>query len=248
MIQGKLDPSKYAPTLMNVQRIDEMRGVSVDGDTIRIGALTTITELKSDAIIAEHLPVVADMADKFASDQIRNASSIGGNICNASPAGDGILPLMMYGAEIVLASAEGSRSVALDDFFTGPGKTTKADNELLVAVEIAKPAAGFKAGFEKFGPRPALEIAMSSVALGGVVGDGTISNVRVAFGAVGPTPMRGRKTEAALEGKKLDDETIKAAGDVASEEVTPITDVRASEWYRRHLIRVMTEEILTNVR
>ena len=147
MLQTGSGAIAYAKTLMNVRRIAEMQGVSIDGDTIRIGALTTITELKSDAIIAEHLPVVAEMADKFASDQIRNASTIGGNICNASPAGDGIVPLMMYGADVVLASAKGNRNVALSEFFTGPGKTVKADNELLVAIEIAKPAAGFKGGF-----------------------------------------------------------------------------------------------------
>jgi xanthine dehydrogenase FAD-binding subunit len=248
MIQGKADKSKYEPTLMNVRHIAEMRDVSVEGDALQIGALTTITDLLTDKIIAEHLPVLADMADKFASNQIRNAGTVGGNICNASPAGDSLVPLLMYEAEAVLVSIEGRRKVPLAKFFTGPGKTILQNNELLTSVEIAIPPDGFVGGFGKFGPRPALEIAMASVSLGGVVKNGTISNVRVAFGAVAPTPIRGPKTEAALEGSALDDETIRAAAEIARSEVRPISDVRATDWYRKHLISVMTEEILNNVR
>tara|TARA_B100000315_G_scaffold260545_1_gene322760 strand:- start:4230 stop:5078 length:849 start_codon:yes stop_codon:yes gene_type:complete len=247
MLQTGSGQKTYAPTLINIQKITEMRGISKDGDTIRIGALTTITDLLTDAIIAEHLPVLATMADKFASDQIRNASSIGGNICNASPAGDSIVPMLMYKAEVVLVASTGTRKVPLNEFFTGPGKSVIQENELLIGVDIAVPPAGFKGGFGKFGPRPALEIAMASVSVGGVVKDGVISDVRVAFGAVAPTPIRSAETEVALEGKKLDEETISAAGEVASSSVNPITDVRASDWYRRHLIRVMTEEILNDV-
>ena len=251
MLQAGAGQKTYAPTLINIQKITEMRGVSKDGDTIHIGALTTITDLLTDDIIAEHLPVMADMADKFASDQIRNAGTVGGNICNASPAGDGIVPLLMYQAEVVLASKPNgsteTRNVPLNEFFTAPGKSVIQENELLIGVDIAVPPAGFVGGFGKFGPRPALEIAMAAVSVGGVVKYGVISDVRVAFGAVAPTPIRSAETEAALEGKKLDEATISAAGEIASASVNPITDVRASDWYRRHLIRVMTEEILNDV-
>jgi len=251
MLQAGSGQKEYAPTLINIQKISEMRGVSQDGDTIRIGALTTITDLLTDEIIAEHLPVMADMADKFASDQIRNAGTVGGNICNASPAGDGIVPLLMYKAEVVLASKPNgsteTRKVPLNEFFTGPGKSVIQENELLIGVDIPVPPAGFVGGFGKFGPRPALEIAMAAVGLGGVVKDGVITDVRVAFGAVAPTPIRSAETEAALEGKKLDEETISAAGEIASSSISPISDIRASDWYRRHLIRVMTEEILNDV-
>jgi xanthine dehydrogenase FAD-binding subunit len=248
MIQGKADKSKYEPTLMNVRHIAEMRDVSIEGDALQIGALTTITDLLTDEIITKHLPVLADMADKFASNQIRNAGTVGGNICNASPAGDSLVPLLMYEAEAVLVSSKGRRKVPLAEFFTRPGKTVLQKNELLTSVEIAIPPDGFVGGFGKFGPRPALEIAMASVSLGGVVKNGTISNVRVAFGAVASTPIRGLETEGALEGKALDDETIRAAAEIARSEVRPISDVRATDWYRRHLIGVMTEEILNNVR
>jgi len=247
MLQAGSGQKTYAPTLINIQKITEMRGVSKDGDTIRIGALTTITDLLTDEIISEHLPVMADMADKFASDQIRNAGTVGGNICNASPAGDSLIPLLMYQAEAVLVTSSGTRNVPLNEFFTGPGSSVIQENELLIGVDVPVPPAGFQGGFGKFGPRPALEIAMAAVSIGGVVKDGIISDVRVAFGAVAPTPIRSAETEAALEGKKLDQETISAAGEIAASSVNPITDVRPSDWYRRHLIRVMTEEILNDV-
>ena len=247
MLQTGSGQKAYAPTLLNIQKITKMRGVSQDGNTIRIGALTTITDLLTDPIIAEHLPVLATMADKFASDQIRNAGTVGGNVCNASPAGDSLVPLLMYKAEAVLVATNVSRKVPLAEFFTGPGETIRQENELLVGVDIPVPPAGFRGGFGKFGPRPALEIAMASVSVGGVVKDGAISDVRVAFGAVAPTPIRSAETEAALEDKKLNKKTISAAGEIASSSVNPITDVRATDWYRRHLIRVMTEEILNNV-
>ena len=251
MLQCNSGQLSYAPTLMNVQRISEIRGVSINEGTISIGALTTITDLLTDITIAQHLPVLVDMADKFGSDQIRNASTIGGNICNASPAGDSLVPLLMYNAEAVLVSktrgTSKTRKVQLGKFFTGPGKTVRSENELLIGVDIPIPPVGFRGGFRKFGPRPALEIAMAEVSLGGVLKDTVISDVRVAFGAVAPKPIRGDQTEAALEGKILDEKTISAAGETASNEVAPISDVRASDWYRRHLIRVLTEEILADV-
>ena len=251
MLQGQNGAVTYQPTLMNINRVDGLRGVSVNSGTIHIGALTTITDLLEDSIIAEKLPVLAAMANKFASNQIRNAATVGGNVINASPAGDSIVPLLVLNAEAVLSSTPNgsveTRTVPLQEFFTGPGKTIKQANELLVAIDVPVPISGFVAGFRKFGSRPALEISMAAGAIGGVVENGALTDVRVAFGAVGPTPMRARQTEAAIEGKSLNEETIKAAGAIAKKEVTPITDVRASEWYRRHLVGVMTEEILEDV-
>ncbi len=251
MLQAENGQVTYQPTLMNINRVDGLRGVTLDGDTVRIGALTTITDLLEDNIIADKLPVLATMADKFASNQIRNAGTVGGNVCNASPAGDSIVPLLILNAAAVLSSKPNgsveTRSVPLQNFFTGPGKTNMNSNELLVAIDVPVPPAGFAAGFSKFGPRPALEISMASAAIGGVVDGGKLTGVRVAYGAVGPTPMRAPETEAALEGKELNADNIAAAAEVAGNEVTPIDDVRATEWYRRHLVRVMTQEILENV-
>ena len=189
-------------------------------------------------------------ADHFASDQIRNAATIGGNICNASPAGDTIVPLLLLDAEVELACWQGSvslRKVALSDFFTGPGATVKASNELLTAVSFAQPAAGSVARFTKSGPRPALEISTVSAGISGVWANGALSGVRVALGAVAPTPLRARATEAFLEGKPLDDETVAGAAETALSDCAPIDDVRASAWYRNHLVQVYIERMLQDV-
>lgn len=250
-LQTETGQRPYGRTLMNIRRIEGMSGVTVIDGRMRIGALTTVTEILEDDLIRTSVPVLAQTADCFASDQIRNAASIGGNICNASPAGDMIIPLMVLDASVELASWKGgdvaTRLMPLDGFFTGPGKTAMEDRELLTAIVFDMPDPSFTAYFKKSGPRPALEIAAVSLAVGGVLKDNCISNVRAAMGAVGPTPLRARKLEARLEGKSLDAATIKEAADLASEDARPIDDIRASIWYRNHLIRVYTEELLSRV-
>jgi len=242
---------EYAGTLMNIQRIEGLAGIDLGGGKFRIGALTTVTEIRNDPLLNEFAPVLVEAADHFASDQIRNAASLGGNICNASPAGDMIIPLLVLDGAVELASwrdnAMQTRLVPLNEFFTGPGKTVKRDNELLTAIIFGQPATTFIARFRKSGPRPALEIATVSVGIGGDLEAGVFSNVRVAMGAVAPTPLRARRVEAALEGKHLDADSIQAAVTGAGEDATPIDDVRASAWYRDHLVRVFTEEVLNDV-
>jgi xanthine dehydrogenase FAD-binding subunit len=242
---------QYAPTLMNIRRIDGLCGVEVSKGKIRIGALTTVSEIRKNSILNECAPVLVETANRFASDQIRNAASLGGNICNASPAGDMIIPLLVLDAGVELASWQDgtvqTRLVPLDEFFTAPGKTVKQTNELLTAVLFDPPAATFVARFRKSGPRPALEIATVSIGIGGRLENGLFKNVRVAMGAVAPTPLRARRVEATLEGKPLDAAGIRAAITSAGEDATPIDDVRASAWYRDQLVRVFTQEVLNDV-
>jgi len=249
--QMQAGQGEYASTLMNIRHIDGLSEITLTGDTCRIGALATVTDIKTSKLLNELAPVLVAAADQFASDQIRNAASIGGNICNASPAGDMIIPLLLLDAAVELAGwqdgAVQTRLISLDDFFTAPGKTVKQDNELLTAVVFTKPAPGFVARFRKPGPRPALEIATVSIGVSGVLEDSVLSDVRAAMGAVAPTPIRARRVESALEGLPLNAGNIKAAAASAGEDATPIDDVRASAWYRDHLIRVLTEEVLNDV-
>jgi CO/xanthine dehydrogenase FAD-binding subunit len=214
--------------------------------------VTTISEIRRNPALAEIAPVLVEAAEHFASDQIRNAASVGGNLCNASPAGDMSPPLLVLGASVELAcwrnGAMQTRLIALDRFFVSPGKTAKLPDELLTAVVFDRPAADFVARFRKSGPRPALEISTVSVAIGARAAGGRLSDVRVAMGSVAPTPLRARHVEAALEGKPLDAATIAAAVAATAEDAKPIDDVRASAWYRGHLVRVFVEEVLNEVR
>lgn len=237
--------------LVNIRRIEEMRGIVMQGDTFRIGALTTVSEILESEVLAADAPVLTEAADKFASPQIRNAATLGGNLCNASPAGDMCIPLLVLDARVELTrwvdGAVLTRQVPLSEFFTGPGSTVMQDAELLTAVEFDKPGEGFSACFFKSGPRPALEISIVSLGLGAVVEGRALKDVRVALGAVAPTPLRALKTEALLEGRQLNDDLLNEAVEAICQEVSPINDVRASAWYRKHLAGVYIRRALSHV-
>lgn len=252
MPQVKAGKLKLQPTLMNIRRIPELQGITQAGNVVRIGALTTMTEMLNSALVRERFNALWQACDHFASDQLRNAATIGGNIGNASPAGDTLVPLLALDATVVLAGkpngALANRSMPLKDFFVAPGRTKRAASELVAAVELPSPPAGFISEFFKFGTRPALDISMISIGLGAVRDGKTLRNVRVAFGAVAPTPIRAPHTEAALEGKPLEATVIEAAVAAAAGEIHPISDVRGTDWYRRELVQNMLQRMLTHVR
>ncbi len=249
--QSQAGRIKFRETLMNIRHVPQLSGITLEGNEIRIGALATITEIMEHPLVREHLPVLIEACDHFASDQIRNAGTIGGNICNASPAGDTLIPLLVLDACVELASMPEAtlyqHCMPIATFFTGPGKTRKSLCELVTGVRIPVPTAGHMSRFYKHGTRPALDISTISIGVAGTLHDGVLSNVRVAFGAVAPTPLRASQTEKALEGRRLDAATIEAAAIAARDEVNPIDDVRATAWYRKEMIHNMTKRILDNV-
>ena len=234
--------------LVNIMRVPELKGIEVKSGRIRLGALITMTQVLEHAELAKKAPVLRIAADKFASVQIRNAATVGGNIANASPAADFVIPLLCLDAEVALASLKkgkvATRTVPINDIFTGPGKTVIAPEELITGVEFAAPGKGFHAGFAKTGPRPALEIALVSLGFAAYVDKRGLRGVRLALGAVAPTPLRARKTEAVLEGKTIDDGLIESAVDALDKEIAPIDDHRGSAWYRRRLAcAYLTQEL-----
>ncbi len=251
MPQSQAGMRLFEPRLINLRKITGLRGVTDRDGNVRIGALATVTDVLRNELLQDAAPILPAAADQFASDQVRNSATIGGNICNASPAGDMIIPFLLLDAEVELAcwrdDALSTRRVPLCEFFAGPGQTTIDPDELLTAVVFAVPDARFVARFEKFGMRPALDIAVVSVGIGGVLDGGALTGARVAFGAVAPTPLRGRRTEAVIEGRAGDEAMIAEAVAQAAQEISPISDVRASAWYREELIRVLTGRVLRHV-
>jgi len=237
--------------LLNIQRVEELHRIERVEGGVRIGALCTITELMRDPLVRKHYGSLVEACDHFASDQLRNAATIGGNVCNASPAGDTLVPLLVHDAIAELASKPDgrveTRLTPLAEFFVGPGKTARAPNELLCALRLPLPPSGFVARFFKFGTRPALDISAIAVGIGGMRDGRTLSRARVAYGAVAPVPMRAPRTEEALEGALLDDATIARIAGVARDEVRPIDDVRATAWYRRELVFNITKRMLDDV-
>ncbi len=250
MPQLQSGKARFGAGLMNVRRVEGLRGITRTTSGFRIGALTTITELRDSAEIRSTLPALWQASDHFASDQIRNAATLGGNICNASPAGDTLTPLLALDARVVLAGKpNGSvcrRTLPLAEFLVGPGRTARQPAELLEAVEIPAPPAGFVSAFFKFGVRPALDISVISIGFGAVQSGRSLTGVRVAFGAVAPTAIRAPAIEAMLEGRTLDADTIAGAAAAAVEEIHPIGDVRASAWYRRELVSNMLRRMLNH--
>lgn len=250
VLQRRATPSSWQPVLVSVRQIDALYGVREDEGWLWLGPLTTVSELLLDPLVAHHAPVLRRAADCFASSQIRNAATLGGNLCNASPAGDLLVPLILLDAQVELCcSDEGVtrvRSLPVEQFLIGPGRTSRQPNELLTAVRVPFVQDTRVFAFEKFGTRPALDIATVSVGLSAVRTGDRLTQVRVALGAVAPTALRAREVEAVLENRKLDDETIASAVVAAMEEINPIDDVRASSWYRKELIHNLLMRVLRN--
>jgi len=237
MPQSESGKTPLRKTLVNIRRIPELTGIALAKNEVRIGALTTISEMMTHDLVRKHFPILVEAGDHFASEQIRNAGTLGGNVCNASPAGDTLVPLLALDAVVELAAKPNG----------GPGKTRRQSGELLVAVRIPVPPADHVQRFFKFGTRPALDISAIAIGLAAVKAKGVLSHVRLAYGAVAPVPMRGSRTEAALEGKTLTPEVIEQAAQAAHDEVKPISDVRASDWYRRELMHNIVKRMLTDV-
>ncbi len=225
--------------LVDISHLRELKGIEIAGDTVTIGSLTTISELLQSAVIAKEAGVLWQACRCFADPLVRNRATIGGNIANASPAADGVVPLLALEATVnVESKARGKRAIPLDEFFTGPGKSVLEPGELITSVSFAKTSA-MKSAFIKFGLRKAMAISLASIGMVvGFNGD-TIARVSIALGALAPTPVRARETEKYLAGKKIDDEIIARASELIKTEVNPISDVRASRDYRQHLTGVL---------
>ncbi len=231
--------------LVNLGRVAGLRGITRKNGEFRLGAMVTMSEILESPLLAENVRLLSAVADRFASVQIRNVATLGGNIVNASPAADMVLPLIALGGELEICSkGNPCRREPLDGFFISPGKTRLAANELISAVYIKSPQRDFHGVFCKSGPRPALEISVVAMCLTGTLNDNILTDTRLVFGAVGPTPMRCRNTESLINGAELCDELITRAQDAMAGEIAPIDDFRASSWYRTRMAQTYLEQEL----
>jgi xanthine dehydrogenase FAD-binding subunit len=252
MPQSRAGRVRAAGTLLNIRRIQGLDAITRDAEALLLGSLATIAQLQVHALVREHAPILCEAADHFASQQIRNSATLGGNLCNASPAGDMLPALLALDAQLELASLRKDGSVAtrrvpIDGFFTGPGRTQRQPNELLTAVRVPLAASGQLSRFYKAGTRPALDISTIAIAFAAQRDSaGRLHGVRMALGAVAPTPLRARRAEALLEGRALDAALAEAAARAAADEAQPIDDVRASAWYRKELLHNVTLRMLTD--
>jgi CO/xanthine dehydrogenase FAD-binding subunit len=232
--------------LLDICKNKELDYIRENNGTIRIGALTSQQTLLESSLIQKYANPLYIATTVFASPQIRNKASIGGNVVNSSPAADTLPALFVLNAKLKLTSESGEREIPINQFFTGPGKNVMREDELLTEVTIEKMKPNEKSGFIKLGQRGAMAIALVGI---GVIwsvdkGTGKVKECRISYGAVAPTVIRAPKTEEFLKGQKLSPATIAEAGKVAQSDVKPISDVRASAEYRLDMCDKLLQRIL----
>ena len=230
------------PCLVSLRGIAELRGVRCDDNAMRIGATTPLADL--EAVAVERLPMLAEMLRYFGSRQIKNLGTVGGNLCTASPVGDLAPCFLALGATLRLASADGGRSLSIDDFFTGYRRTALRPGEILLEVELPLPAADSLSTAFKVSKRRELDIAAVAAAFYLECGaDSSIAVARVAFGGMAATPARAPSVVAALLGAELTPAAFEAAAAAVADDFEPISDLRGSAWFRSTLARNLVLEL-----
>ena len=225
-------------SVVDLWAIDALRGIAIDGAALVLGALTTYTDIRRSPLCREHVPALVDAAATIGAAQIQNRGTLGGNIANASPAGDTLPVLLAADAVFVLGSGRGERDVPAADFWTAYRRTALAPDELLLRIRIPL-ATDREMRFRKVGTRRAQSISKVVLAAAwrsdavAVVPRGAWRDVRVALGSVAATPIRARATEAVLEGRAPTPETADLAAETLAGELSPIEDVRSTAEYRR---------------
>jgi aerobic carbon-monoxide dehydrogenase medium subunit len=228
-----------APTLLvDLGRIDELRGVSDDGDAIVIGAMTTHHEVASNPLVAEHASVLAKTAQEVADPQVRHLGTLGGALVHADPAGDLPAPILALDAELVVTGSGGERTVAARDFFQDLFTTAVGEDELLTSIRIPKHT-GWGGHYEKFN-RIAQAWSIIGVAATVRSDNGSIAEAKVALTNMGSTAMRASAVESALQGQPATEDAVRAAAASAAEGTNPPTDANGDSDYRRHLATVLT--------
>ncbi|MEE9569730.1 MAG: xanthine dehydrogenase family protein subunit M [Candidatus Binatia bacterium] len=235
--------------IVDLKRIPALTGIreQPDGGLI-IGALTTMRELETSPILRQRYPFLAQSAAEVGSIQIRNRATIGGNMANATPSADVAPTLLVLEARTKIVGMDGERVIELENFFRGPGQTVMGPEEILTEILIPPFQPGLVGEYIKFSPREMMDLAYIGVAVTLLLSEKEkrCEEVRIALGAVSPTPMRARKAEAVLTKQILTQELAGQAGEEASRECKPISDVRSSADYRREMVRVNTKRALLN--
>ena len=246
LVHARRPGATLPQSLISLRAVAELNEVTVVGATLRIGAAAPLTEVARHPVIAERLPALVASIDVLGSRQIRNVATLGGNLCNASPAADTAPPLLVHDARVELQHVGGRREVPLVEFFRGPGETAIEANEVMTAVLLELPPPNAEAAFERKG-RVRMDLAIAIVAGLFELDGSVVRRARVAAGAVAPLPLRLTEVEERLTGSELDDDVIAEARRLTTEAISPISDLRSSADYRRYLTGVFVERMLHGV-
>ncbi len=241
MRQGLVAPA-YLVDIKHTSELDYIKDGA--GEGLKIGAITTHRTIEKSDVIKKNFPVLSEMERRLASIQTRNRGSIGGNLCHGDPAGDPAPVLIALGATLKVASVSGERAVRIEDFYTDYFGTVLEHGELLTEIQIPAAPPHTGTAYTKF------NIIQSDMATVGVAvsislsaRDGACNDARVALGACAPTAIRAVKAEAVLRGQKVTENLLVEAGEVASTETDPISDIHASAEYRKELVKVLVKRV-----
>jgi CO/xanthine dehydrogenase FAD-binding subunit len=227
--------------LINLKKIKGLDKISYSKkEGLSIGSLVTWTNILSSKPIDQYYPILRETASLIGCPQIRNIGTIGGNICHASPGADSAPALMIYKAQCVVAGPGRERIIPIEEIFAGVQKISLKQGEILTRLRLPTPDTGSKGCYLKFSPRRAMDLPIVGVGVLVRASDGIFQDVKIALGAVAPTPIRARRAESFLCGKPVNDESIRKAAGEAVMESKPITDVRASRDYRLGLVEELT--------
>jgi len=241
MKQGLVAP-EYLISIKGISELDYIESDAKEG--LRIGALTTHRAIEKSPVIQNGFRVLAEMETRLASIQTRNWGTIGGNLCHGDPAGDPAPILMVLGATLKMAGLNGERAMPVEDFFLDYFETALKPGELLTGIQVPVPPPHTGSAYTKFNviesdlATVGVAVSITLDASGGVCRD-----VRIALGAAAPTPIRARQAEEVLKGKKITDELLGEAGQIASTEAEPVSDIYASEEYRRELVKILVKRV-----
>ena len=239
MIMDRLVEPKYILNLKNVSGLDAIH----EGPEMAIGSLAKIVRIQESRSIKERYLAIHEATKHFATPQVRNMATIGGNICRSSPSADLVPPLLVLDAELKLIGPAGERRVLLEHFFTGPG-TNVMDREILTEIIIPPQEALLGTAFGKM-TRNSADLAKVNVAVKIVMSHGRCDNIAIALGGVAPTPVRASMTEELLKGRTMDQQTLEEAVHQISREIAPITDVRSTAQYRAQVTPILVRKLLS---
>ena len=237
---------KSPDVIIDAKKIPELTQLNLDADRLTIGAAVSCRTVWENSEVSEKFPALEDAATLIGGIQIQGRATFGGNLCNAAPSADTVPPVIVYGASAHIVSTRGARDVPVEEICTGPGRTSLADDEILVSLSIPVPAANSGAAFLRFIPRNEMDIAVANAAARVDLDEAgaTIKAARIAIGAVAPVPLFVEEAGAALTGKPVNDESIAEAAGIAREAATPINDMRGTVEHRKQLVEVLTARAL----
>jgi carbon-monoxide dehydrogenase medium subunit len=231
--------------VIDIKNIAELNELAYDPSAgLTLGAAVPCYKIYGDAQVAAAYPALDDVASLIGGTQIQGRASIGGNLCNAAPSADAIPALIALKATCRIAGPDGEREVAVEDFCTAPGKTVLAANEILVSIHLPPPSANSGARYIRFIPRNEMDIAVAGAGVSVELENGNFRAARIALAAVAPTPLYVKEAGDFLTRKPVTDQNIGQAAAIARDAAKPITDMRGTIAYRKHITGVLTRRAL----